>query len=67
MKNDLVCPVYNVNRLKILLYNSITYINTEMMTSESLDEKIKILKEEIGFTDEEFEKLNIVEECLEEE
>lgn len=41
MKNDLICPVYNVNRLKTLLYNSITYINTEMMTSESLDEKLR--------------------------
>lgn len=57
------CPVVSTTRLKTLLFNSITFLNTEYIQFLSTEEKLDILKEEIGFTDEEIEKLNIVKEC----
>lgn len=52
-------------RLEILLCNFITYFNTEILQHMTTDEKIDLLKEEIGFTDEEIEELDIVKRCLE--
>lgn len=57
------CPVVSTTRLKTLLFNSITFLNTEYIQFLSTEEKLNILKEEIGFTDEEIEKLNMVKEC----
>lgn len=51
-------------RLKILIENLIKLLDTELMEPLILEEKINILKKEIGFTDEEIKELNIVEECL---
>ena len=63
-KKELKCPVKR-DRLLVLLQNTITYLNTEvMMMNLTKDERVDILKEEIGFTDEEIEQLEIKEKCL---
>ena len=43
-------------RYKILIGNLITFLETEYFEYLSKDDKIKFLKEEIGFTDEEIEE-----------
>lgn len=63
-EKELKCPVKR-DRLLVLLQNTITYLNTEvMMMNLTKDERVDILKEEIGFTDEEIEQLEIKEKCL---
>ena len=63
-EKELKCPVKR-DRLLVLLQNTITYLNTEvMMMNLAKDERVDILKEEIGFTDEEIEQLEIKEKCL---
>lgn len=63
-EKELKCPV-KIDRLLVLLQNTITYLNTEvMMMNLTKDERVDILKEEIGFTDEEIEQLEIKEKCL---
>lgn len=51
-------------RLKTLLFNSITFINTEFFELCVIEEKVRVLKDELGFTDDEIKELNIIEECL---
>lgn len=64
IEKELKCPVKR-DRLLVLLQNTITYLNTEvMMMNLTKDERVDILKEEIGFTDEEIEQLEIKEKCL---
>lgn len=53
-------------RLEVLLCNFITYINYELLEHMGLEEKIQLLKEEIGFEDEEIKELKLIEKCLEE-
>ena len=51
-------------RLETLLLNFITYFETEVFENMTLYEKIDFLKDEIGFTDEEIEELEIENNCL---
>lgn len=51
-----------VERIKILLFNALVYLNTESMDPMTMDETTNFLKEEIGFTDEELKELNVLEE-----
>lgn len=63
-EKELKCPVKR-DRLQVLLQNTIIYLNTNvMMMNLTVDERVDILKEEIGFTDEEIEQLEIKEKCL---
>lgn len=63
-EKELKCPVKR-DRLQILLQNAITYLNTEvMMMNLTVDERVDMLKQEIGFTGEEIEQLEIKEKCL---
>lgn len=66
MKDNLKCPVISAERLKTLMYNLVTFMNTEIIPHMTLEEKLELLKDEIGFTDEEIESLKLVENCLEE-
>lgn len=63
VEKELKCPIEK-DRLQVLLYNTITYLNTEMILSLELSKKIDILKNELGFTDDEIEQLKIKENCL---
>ena len=52
-------------RLIVIIQNFVKYLDTEFMEPcLTVDEKLDLLKKEMGFTDEEIENLNIVEECL---
>lgn len=53
-------------RIETLLCNFITYINCELLQHMTLEEKLDLLKEEIGFEDEDIKELKIVEKCLSE-
>ena len=47
-----------------LLKNCIILMDTEFFQVMTLNAKINFIKEEFGFTDEEIEELNLIEECL---
>ncbi len=66
MKSEKICPVKRINndRLKILLFNTLTFLNTEYFEGLTLDEKLEILIYELGFTENEIISLNLVEEVL---
>lgn len=66
MNEKKICPVTKIKeeRLTVLLYNTITILNEMTLTDMSQEEKINFMKNEIGFTDRELEKLEIVKNCL---
>lgn len=66
MKSKKICPVKRINndRLKILLFNTLTFLNTEYFEGLTLDEKLEILIYELGFTENEIISLNLIEEVL---
>lgn len=66
MKSEKIRPVKRINndRLKILLFNTLTFLNTEYFEGLTLDEKLEILIYELGFTENEIISLNLVEEVL---
>lgn len=71
-ENKYVCPVkrrlIKVNeRLEVLLLNTLTFLNTEYLTGLTLDEKLEIVINELGFTEEEIANLNLVEEVFSED
>ena len=71
MKNENICPVKRRliktnERLQTLLFNTLTFLNTEYLSELTLDEKLEILIEELGFSEEEIANLNIVEEVFSE-
>lgn len=47
------------DRIKTLLFNMIKHVDTESLSKFTLDEKLYFFKEEIGFTDEEIEALDL--------
>ena len=68
-ENKYVCPVkrrlIKVNeRLEVLLLNTLTFLNTEYLAGLTLDEKLEIVINELGFTEEEIANLNLVEEVF---
>ena len=70
-ENKYVCPVkrrlIKVNeRLEVLLLNTLTFLNTEYLAGLTLDEKLEIVINELGFTEEEIANLNLVEEVFSE-
>lgn len=71
-EKEYVCPVkrrlIKVNeRLEVLLLNTLTFLNTEYLTGLTLDEKLEIVINELGFTEEEIANLNLVEEVFSED
>ena len=48
-------------RNKTLINNLVIFLDTEFLQHMSTEEKLDLLKEEIGFTDEEIESLDIKE------
>lgn len=71
-ENKYVCPVkrrlIKVNeRLEVLLLNTLTFLNTEYLAGLTLDEKLEIVINELGFTEEEIANLNLVEEVFSED
>lgn len=52
------------DRLKTIVYNLITYLETDLIGDLPLDQKVQLLKDEIGFTEEELEELEITKNCL---
>ena len=68
-ENEYVCPVkrrlIKVNeRLEVLLFNTLTFLNTEYLAGLTLDEKLEFVINELGFTEEEIANLNLVEEVF---
>lgn len=68
-ENEYVCPVkrrlIKVNeRLEVLLLNTLTFLNTEYLTGLTLDEKLELLINELGFAEEEIANLNLIEEVF---
>lgn len=68
-ENKYVCPVkrrlIKVNeRLEVLLLNTLTFLNTEYLAGLTLNEKLEIVINELGFTEEEIANLNLVEEVF---
>lgn len=68
-ENKYVCPVkrrlIKVNeRLEVLLFNTLTFLNTEYLAGLTLDEKLELLINELGFAEEEIANLNLVEEVF---
>lgn len=68
-ENKYVCPVkrrlIKVNeRLEVLLFNTLTFLNTEYLAGLTLDEKLELLINELGFAEEEIANLNLIEEVF---
>ena len=68
-ENKYVCPVkrrlIKVNeRLEVLLLNTLTFLNTEYLAGLTLDEKLEIVINELGFTEEDITDLNLIEEVF---
>ena len=68
-ENKYVCPVkrrlIKVNeRLEVLLLNTLTFLNTEYLTGLTLNEKLEIVINELGFTEEDITDLNLIEEVF---
>lgn len=51
-------------RMKILIQNLVTYVDSELMESLSLEDKLNLLKEQIGLTNDEIDELELVDESL---
>ena len=71
-ENKYVCPVkrrlIKVNeRLEVLLLNTLTFLNTEYLAGLALDEKLEIVINELGFTEEDITDLNLIEEVFSED
>lgn len=68
-ENKYVCPVkrrlIKVNeRLEVLLLNTLTFLNTEYLAGLTLNEKLEIVINELGFTEEDITDLNLIEEVF---
>ena len=71
-ENKCVCPVkrklIKVNeRLEVLLLNTLTFLNTEYLAGLTLNEKLEIVINELGFTEEDITDLNLIEEVFSED
>lgn len=67
MKKECICPVVRTtNGLKTLLYNTLTFLNTEYFECLTIDDKKMILIYELGFSIDDIIALDIINEVFDE-